>query len=98
MSHNAQLCLVAVVRGFLRTKRATKNNLTLCEGMIGAPRAVVASAGTANTQGAALATTARGVTTAFIELVDETRIWKERAGGAIAGFCALRLFLPQTPE
>jgi hypothetical protein len=54
MLHNVLYVLVAVVRGCMRTKRATKHKHTLCEGMRGATLTVVASAGPANTQGLAL--------------------------------------------
>jgi len=49
MLHNVLYVLVAVVRGCMRTKRATKHKHTLCEGMRGATQAVFASVGPAGT-------------------------------------------------
>jgi len=54
MLHNVPYVLVAVVRGCMRTKRATKHKNTLCEGMRGVTQGVLASAGPANTQGPAM--------------------------------------------
>ena len=54
MLHNVLYVLVAVVRGCMRTKRATKHKHTLCEGMRGATQAVFASVGPANMQGPAM--------------------------------------------